>query len=110
MFSKLVVLVQDVKLGTAKVKGADTPVLNNRVAIHHGKDIQDTIIPCVAWRKTAEIIAGRCKKGDQVEVAGEIWDKESSLRAKDGTMIPYRQPYLLIDSVSFVFDKKDKTG
>ena len=44
---------------------------------------QADFIPCVAWEKTAEVIAQYCAKGRKIAVEGRIQTR--SYDAKDGT-------------------------
>lgn len=41
------------------------------IAINEGKD-KTTFLNCVAWEKTAELIAEYCKKGDRLSGSGRI--------------------------------------
>lgn len=54
-------------------------VANISMAINMGKD-KTEYVNCVAWEKTAELIAQYCKKGDRFACTGELqtrsWDGE----------------------------------
>lgn len=51
--------------------GNQTPVTNFNLAVQYNNE--ETYFPsCVAWEKTAEVIANNCLKGDKIIVAGML--------------------------------------
>lgn len=54
-------------------------VVNFSIATNEGKDRVE-FHNCVAWEKTADVIAQYCRKGNRVAVAGRLqtrkWDKD----------------------------------
>lgn len=71
MVTELGRLVFDVNLETVK---EDKKVINNRIAIQHGKD-KTTFIDIVAWGKNAEIISNYFKKGYEIYIEGNLINK-----------------------------------
>lgn len=49
--------------------------------VKSGEHPQSDFIDCVAWEKTAEILAKYCNKGDQINVSGRI---QTNAFEKDG--------------------------
>lgn len=104
MFADIVTFVQDVKPTTVMVNNKPRTVLNSRVAIYNGKNIEDTYIDVTAWDKTAEMIAKHFKKGNQIYIEGNLQGKEKRLTAPDKSLIPYPSFYIHINSFKLIFE------
>ena len=78
-------------------------VIQFTLAVNRDKDNSD-FIACVAWEKTAELIAQYFKKGSQLAVEGEI-----RTRSYDDKAVPNRKVYVtevLVKSITFLESKK----
>ena len=67
-------ITKDLELRTTN---SDKKVVSFGIAITEGKD-KTEFVNCVAWEKTAELIARFCNKGDKISWSGKIqtrkWD------------------------------------
>lgn len=78
-------------------------VIQFTLAVNRDKDNSD-FIACVAWEKTAELIAQYLKKGSQLAVEGEI-----RTRSYDDKAVANRKVYvteILVKSIYFLESKK----
>ena len=79
-----------------------TPVMKFRIAVRRDKDTAD-FINCVAFNKTAELIADYFGKGSTIGVSGKL--QTGSYDNKQGTKVYTTE--LMINDITFV-DKKNK--
>lgn len=63
---------------------------------------QTDFFPCVAWRKTAEVIADYVRKGDKIAVTGELQIREYTDR--DG--IKRKVPQVVVSEFDFCGQKR----
>jgi len=58
---------------------------------------------CVAFGKTAELIANYCHKGDMIFIQGELWN--NNYDKPDGTKV--YQDVITVNSIKFIESKKE---
>lgn len=83
----------------------DTVVSRFTVAINRNKDMTD-FINCVAFNKTAELIADYFGKGDMIGLTGSL--HSGSYDGKDGNRVYFTE--VNVTRVYFVGSRKDKTN
>src|SRR6056297_1132967 len=59
---------------------------------------------CVAFGKTAELIANYCHKGDMIYIQGELWN--NNYEKEDGTKV--YQDVITVNSIKFIEPKKQE--
>jgi single-strand DNA-binding protein len=96
-------LTRDPELSYTAGKG--TPVCKFTIAVRRDKENSD-FINCVAWNKSAELIANSFVKGSKIAVTGSI--KTGSYDAKDGSKRFTTDVW--IETFEFVEKKKESTS
>lgn len=94
-------LIADPELSYSQGKG--TPICKFKIAVRRDKENSD-FISCVAWNKSAEMIANSFVKGSKIAVTGSI--KTGSYDAKDGTKRYTTDVW--IETFEFVEKKQEK--
>ena len=84
----------------------DAKVANFTIAVDgRSKDAETDFIRCVAWNKTAELIATYFKKGRQILVNGNLKTR-SYKTEKDGVEFTQNVAEVLVNEVYFINDGK----
>lgn len=83
----------------------ETVVARFTVAINRNKDMTD-FINCVAFNKTAELIADYFGKGDMIGLTGSL--HSGSYDGKDGNRVYFTE--VNVNRVYFVGNRKDKVN
>lgn len=98
-------LTKDVELATTSngVSVARFTIAVNRRFTNADGEREADFINCVAWRKTAEILAKYCQKGDRIGVVGELQTR--SYEAKDGSKRYLSE--IIVEEIDFLSMKKD---
>lgn len=100
-------LTKDVELATTSngVSVARFTIAVNRRFLNADGEREADFINCVAWRKTAEILAKYCTKGDRIGVVGELQTR--SYEAKDGSKRYLSE--IIVEEIDFLEKKKEDT-
>lgn len=98
-------LTKDVELATTSngVSVARFTIAVNRRFTNADGEREADFINCVAWRKTAEILAKYCQKGDRIGVVGELQTR--SYEAKDGSKRYLSE--IIVEEIDFLEKKKE---
>jgi len=86
-----------VELSTTDINGEAKSVLNNVIAIQANKD-GAVFVDITAWGKTAENLAKYFKKGDALQIIGELRNKKSKIDGKEITRV-----YILVTGFRFTY-------
>lgn len=87
-----------------KLTSSGKKFINFCVAVNRrvkGEDVSD-FIDCIAWEKTAELIAQYCKKGSQVGITGKIQTR--NFERQDGSKVKVTE--ILVNEIDFIGGNK----
>ena len=97
MVIQLCRLARDVRLSTVDINGENKTVLNNAIAIQIDSNTV-AFMEITAWGKTAESIVKYFRKGDALQIIGELRNKKSMVEGKEITNV-----YVLVTGFHFTY-------
>lgn len=91
-----------------ELKGSEAKYIKFNLAVprqfkNQNGERETDFISCVAWRKTAELIAQYFKKGSQIGISGRI--QTGSYDKEDGTKVYTTD--VIVEDITFIDKKQD---
>lgn len=94
--------VRDLEIKTAgEHKVVSFALARDRAPAQDGKEKVTDFVDCVAWNKTAELIANYHKKGDRIGVSGHLQTRSYD----DANGVKRKVTEIVVESIEFLKDR-----